>query len=85
MTAFPSNHYKVINGLVKAAVLFSSYNIAGGIFTATQSNKLFSPIAPYPYLSTYKKGRPIRPPFHSNHPYPPRLHLHHKQPLYILS
>lgn len=27
MPAFPSNHYKVLDGLVKAAVLFSAYVI----------------------------------------------------------
>ena len=27
MPAFPSNHYKVLDGLVKAAVLFSAYLI----------------------------------------------------------
>lgn len=27
MLAFPSNHYKVLDGLIKAAVLFSAYNI----------------------------------------------------------
>ena len=25
MSAFPSNHYKALDGLVKAAVLFSAY------------------------------------------------------------
>jgi len=35
MPAFPSNHYKVINGLVKAAVLFSAYEISPG----TPANK----------------------------------------------
>ncbi len=25
MLAFPSNHYKVLDGLIKAAVLFSAY------------------------------------------------------------
>ena len=27
MPAFPSNHYKVLDGLVKAAVLFSAYEV----------------------------------------------------------
>lgn len=28
MLAFPSNHYKALNGLVKAAILFSAYYAA---------------------------------------------------------
>lgn len=27
MLAFPSNHYKALNGLVKAAILFSAYEV----------------------------------------------------------